>query len=92
MKKLISAINAATVDQKIELETSDHFFKWVEFEYDKYEDEFCWTAERSWKNTERVGYVFPSKSSNIVKSFKTLKGAKRNFIKSYMVEHCFLKK
>ena len=41
---------------------------------------FSWTSYTGWRTT------FPMESSNYVKYFKTLKGAKRNFIKNYVCD------
>lgn len=45
--------------------------------------EFSWVAERNYDVLGSVGYVFPLRSSNMVKSFKTLDGAKRNMLRYF---------
>lgn len=75
------------IGEKLELESYGKSLKWVYFdarEYHKGEGlEYSWSAEYSFKNIGCVGYVYPLRSSNYVQTFKTLKGAKRNFIKRY---------
>lgn len=75
------------IGEKLDLESYGQALKWVYFdgrEYHKGEGiEYCWSAEYSWKNRGVVGYVHPLRSSNYVQTFKTLNGAKRNFIKRY---------
>jgi hypothetical protein len=75
------------VDEKLDLESYGQALQWVDFsarEYRKGEGlKYCWCAQYSYKNRGLVGYVHPLKSSNYVQTFKTLNGAKRNFIKRY---------
>lgn len=83
--ELIELINKIEPNINIELEEFGYIFKWIKFEKNS-DGTFCWSAERSYKNDGSVGYVFPMLNVSMVKSFKTLKGAKRNFIKHYLAE------
>ena len=75
-------IEEATLNTKIDLEQRGHCLKWVCFS--QYNGNYEWIAERSWKNSQSSGYVYPLKNSLDVKTFKTLKEAKRNFIKRWI--------
>lgn len=75
------------VNVTLDLEKYGKYLKDVRFscrEYNKGEGlRYSWTASISHKNSGMVGYVHPLRTSNYVQLFKTLKGAKRNFIKRY---------
>jgi len=47
------------------------------------EGAFSWTADHNYNVSKNVGYVMPLKSSNYIKVFKTVAGAKRNLIKYF---------
>lgn len=42
---------------------------------------FSWTLERNFDVAKSTGFVFPTTGNNMVKTFKTEAGAKRNLIK-----------
>ena len=83
---MIETINIAKLNEKILLKQYGHFFDYVYFEQTSlnslYLEErglYTWVAQSDgWRTT------FPMKNITYVKFFKTLKGAKRNFIKSYI--------
>ena len=85
MTTLREKITKADVGEKIYFPENKHY-KFVEFDFRNYGeeyDEYCWTIHNfGW------GYEFPhGKSWNIVGTFKTLNGAKRNLIKR--ISHYF---
>jgi len=87
--KLVQIIEAAPINTRIDLESIGHILKWVSFSLE--DGEYEWMAERSWKNNRSVGYVHPMKNSQYVKTFKTLAGAKRSFIKIWSGEWSFVR-
>lgn len=76
---MIEAINNAKVNEDIDVSESESF-KIVSFSYEK-ELGYTWMALTK-KGTNKRGYpIHPMASTRNVKFFKTLAGAKRNFIK-----------
>ena len=67
----------AEVNTKVELNNHRHIRK-VEFFYTISEKWYSWRAY-----TDNRSF-YPSASSENIKTFKTLAGAKRNFIKGYL--------
>ena len=72
------------MEQLIEL-IEHSYLKSVKFTQERqhgYETDnmYSWIA----KSEQRVGCIFPMRNSEYVKFFKTLKGAKRNFIRRYL--------
>jgi hypothetical protein len=63
-------------------------YKWVkiekELDYFTKEVQYSWAMEYNYSTAGCVGYIFPLKSSNYVQSWKTEKGARRNFFKRYV--------
>lgn len=80
-------INNLDVDVTLDLEKYGKYLKDVRFscrEYHKGEGvRYIWSASISHKNSGMCGYVHPLRNSDYVQLFKTLKGAKRNFIRRY---------
>ncbi len=83
----IKEIWEAKINVKIDLKNIEAvFLDDVEFDqnsndsiYRESRGLYSWSAHYdNWRN------VFPMKDANYVKEFKTLNGAKRNFIKSYL--------
>lgn len=80
-KDLQEKLDNAKIGEKIVLEGFRYSF--VRFDLRDYGDgidEYSWVSER----TEGYGrgYIFPSQSNpNLIKTFKTLNGAKRNFMR-----------
>lgn len=72
---IIDRINEAQVNEQIDVSDSV-YFKTVKFTYDK-ELGYSWAGDS--KINPRA--IFPMASIHNVKFFKTLAGAKRNFIK-----------
>jgi hypothetical protein len=60
-------------------------FPYMNFSFDNLDDdgEFSWAAERNHKVTGSVGYVFPMRTTQLVKTFKTMAGAKRNMLRYF---------
>ena len=87
---MIETINYAKIGEQINLKKLGHdYFQYVGFEsYENSTDReirqspYSWVAQTNSEYSYRT--VFPMKTSTYVKFFKTLKGAKRNFIKSYI--------
>lgn len=48
---------------------------------------YSWSATISYKNSGMVGYDYPMKNVNYIKTFATINGAKRNFIKRYKEQY-----
>jgi len=81
---LIGLINEAKINQEINLSEYNHdYLSLVKFDFTK-ELGYSWHGECNSPYSYRP--VFPLVNSNYVKFFKTLKGAKRNFIKQYLKE------
>lgn len=78
--QLVALVEKAEAEVIVDLEHIGFCLKDVRFNYDKRDLEYGWIGERSWKNVGAVGYVHPMKNSQYVKTFKTLAGAKRNFL------------
>jgi hypothetical protein len=74
---LANAIENLSAEEKLQLFGR---YEWVKFDWMDYDGhgimEFSWTVSRcGW------GYVMPTKNNgNTIKTWKTLKGAKRDFI------------
>lgn len=87
---IIKKINNIKLNEKIPLEELGHtYLKYVYFDQTSltsldYETrgKYSWVAETNSMYSHRT--IFPMRNYNYVKFFKTLKGAKRNFIKSYI--------
>jgi len=82
---LIERIMSAKVDEIINLKEYDLGLTSVEFDQNPLDTYiaadrglYSWVAKRGWR------CEFPMKDSQYVKQFKTLNGAKRNFINSYL--------
>jgi hypothetical protein len=75
---LVRLVGNASAESRVEVEHLGGVMKW--FKFDFCDGEYGWIAERSWANCGSVGYIHPMKNSNYVKTFKTLSGAKRNFL------------
>lgn len=83
-------INNAKLDERIDLGKYNHsYLSEVRFEqtpmtslYYETRGLYSWVAHTNSMYSHRT--VFPMKNTTYVKFFKTLKGAKRNFIKSYI--------
>ena len=63
--------------------------EWVSFDFDKYEKEYGWIAKYRYPYGVSLSYMHPMRTAYLTKSWKTLKGAKRNFIKAieYFLNH-----
>lgn len=91
---MIEVINYAKLNERIDLGKYNHnYLSEVRFEKEPersgfyYSPEaglYSWVAYTNSKCFHRT--VFPMKNTNYVKFFKTLKGAKRNFIKGYIIK------
>lgn len=81
-EQLIREIERVGANEKIDLKGTNFNYNYIVF--DKHDEGFSWSMERSWENTRNVGYVFPMKGSQYIKMFKTLNGAKSNLIKNYV--------
>lgn len=87
---LIERINNAKLEERLDLRKYNHsYLSEVRFEQTSitsmdYETRglYSWVAYTNSMYSHRT--VFPMRTSTYVKFFKTLKGAKRNFIKSYI--------
>lgn len=72
---VITAIMALPLNTQLEL--NHYAFRSIEF--DITDGEYCWCARTHYNYGG--GLTFPMKSTHLVRTFKTLNGAKRNFIK-----------
>jgi hypothetical protein len=88
LHRLVGLIENANIGHNIELESMGHILEHVSFDLDS--GEYSWIAKISFKNTGNVGYEHPMKNSNYVKTFKTLAGAKRNFLKRWNKDYAFI--
>ncbi len=63
--------------------TYDYRYVQIEKEKALFEDtaDYCWVMEYNYKKIGVPGYVFPMSSGNIVKTFKTIRGCKKNLLK-----------
>jgi len=83
-------VNIVKIGEQINLKELGHnYLEYVRFEsYENSTDReirqspYSWVAQTNSEYSHRT--VFPMRTSTYVKFFKTLKGAKRNFIKSYI--------
>lgn len=57
-------------------------YKYVAFIKSYNNKEYYWIAAYDYKKSGMVGYYQPLRSQNFVKAWKTLKGTKKNFIKT----------
>ena len=80
--RLIKIINNLAYPKKIEIAEWFGEFDWIEFEYYKSENYFTWSMARRMSN--RI--ITPMKNSQYILTFKTLEGAKRNFIKQHLTK------
>lgn len=88
--QILAHIEIAKIGARIDLKKFGHsYLQYVKFESwehstdrDRKEKPYSWVAQTNSMYSHRT--VFPTKSINYVKFFKTLKGAKRNFLKSYI--------
>lgn len=82
--ELIKRIMEADIDEDVDLSDLHPYWKVVCFDYTKSElrltDDagYCWRAAS--KSSSYIG-VYPMRNTQYVQLFKTLKGAKRNFIR-----------
>lgn len=87
---IVTKINNAKTGEQINLEKLGvNYIEYVRFEsYEHSTDREIRQRPYSWVAQTNSMYshitVFPMRTSNYVKFFKTLKGAKRNFIKGYI--------
>lgn len=71
-------VDNAIVNEKISFGSINRNYKSVYFNSGDYGNgiEYSWVVDRI-----NFGWIFPEKSANTIKTFKTLNGAKRNFKK-----------
>lgn len=75
------AIDLLKLDKLLDLTCYPLYLKSVKFSYDNGEG-YIWCAESS----RSFWTYYPMKNSQYVKYFKTLKGAKRNFLRTHCKE------
>lgn len=75
-EKLVERIMEVWIREIVDLSTLHDHFTEVSFTYNRHEG-YSWIARTKYG----VNLVFPSQSSQEIKTFKTLNGAKRNFIR-----------
>ena len=82
--ELINRIMEADINEDVDLSDIHPYWKTVRFDYSKSELRlndgagYCWRAAS--KSSPYIG-VYPMRNSQYVQIFKTLNGAKRNFIR-----------
>jgi hypothetical protein len=83
IKAIREIIDRAEENEHIDLSCFEWKFKSIKFDYQKSENWYSYTAYWN-KNTGHSNYYSPSKNSQDILTFKTLAGAKRNFIKRFL--------
>lgn len=77
----IEKVLQANIDIKIDLENHSYISN-VKFFFTPSENWYSWSAETTSQYNRRI--IYPSANNENIKIFKTLAGAKRNFIKNYL--------
>jgi hypothetical protein len=81
-EEFIKKVEAAKLDEVFQIADG---FPYKNFSFDNIDEdgEFSWAAERDYQVTGSVGYIFPMRTTQLVKTFKTMAGAKKNMIKYF---------
>ena len=80
---LIGIINEAEIDKVIEIKDHNYISN-VKFFYTPSEKWYSWRAETLSSYNKRI--IYPMNNTSDILTFKTLNGARRNFIKRYLGE------
>jgi len=83
LKAIREIIENASKNEQIDLSCFEWIFKSVRFDYQKSENWYSYSAYYR-EDIKHPSYYTPSKNSNYILTFKTLAGAKRNFIKRFL--------
>ncbi len=62
----------------VDLSDTELPFKYVAFDFSN--EKYYWIAPYDYKKSGVIGHCQPNRTQNFVKTWKTFKGAKRNFI------------
>ena len=77
MNRFEYLIDNAKLEERVDLSEVNDIIKSVKFEISS--EGYIWSAKH-WKLSS---HIYPMRSQTYVKFFKTLSGAKRNFIRQY---------
>jgi hypothetical protein len=80
-EELTELVLKAEINEILDLSKVGHILKEVSFSRDEYG--YIWTARG------RIGFIFPMKTNTRVKYFKTIIGAKSNFLRKWSDKFSF---